>query len=82
MGDDRNMKKGIKNSIGKVATENMFIRDNRLAVLFVKYMLENITHLKKYEDDPNTYEMIRQQLMLALDGLENVDSLFRQYNKK
>ena len=72
----------LRLSEGKVATEELFIRDNRLAILFVKYMLKNIKYLKKYEYEPITYDGMIFDLENMLKCLKKIDKDFKEHNRE
>lgn len=70
----------LRLSEGKVATEELFLRDNRLAMMFVKYMLRNIKYLKKYEYETITYDGIIFDLENMLKCLRKIEKDFKNHN--
>lgn len=72
----------LRTTQGKIRTEELFNRDARLTILFLKYMIDNITYMKKYETDKETYEEIRQELFDILSAVEITSRKFKDYNNK
>lgn len=74
----------LRKSEGKVCTEDLFVRDTELAIMFIHYMQNNIRYLRKYEYDDGKmkYEEINTQLSNVLDILEEIDECFKKHNSK
>ena len=72
----------LRTGMGKVRTEEMFNRDAMLTMFFLKYMIDNITYMKKYDRDKDTYEEIRQELFEILSSVEAIIQKFDDYQKK
>lgn len=66
----------LKESGGKVATEDMFTRDMRMAKLFIGYMIRNIKYMKRYESDISRHDKIRNELSSIQLKLSAIDSCF------
>lgn len=69
----------LRESEGKVHTEEMFIRDSRLVMMFLKYMVDNIGYLARYETDNGEYDQIRKELVRILKDVETLDESFKKH---
>ena len=72
----------LRQSEGKVVTEHIFLRDMRMAKMFIKYMIKNANHLMKYEHDPSEYELIESELWMVKTELDDVEDRFRMHLEK
>lgn len=70
----------LRTSEGKIATEELFLRDLRLCMMFARYCLDNVTYLEKYESDDTVYEYIRLKFFDLINDLEKIDKCFREHN--
>lgn len=68
-------------SKGKIATENLFMRDVELTRMFAVYCLDNITYLEKYEKDDAVYEYVRLRLLNLINELDKIDACFKEHNQ-
>ena len=71
----------LRETGGKIRTEELFIRDTRLALMFVKYMLKNVNYLKRYEYDKSAYDEISKELGDVRDALKRIDKNFKDFQK-
>lgn len=69
----------LRKSEGKIATENLFMRDSRLGLMFIRYMLSNLKYLRKYEKDTMVYDSLLFDLENVLKTLQDVDKDFNDY---
>lgn len=72
----------LKDTEGKVATENLFNRDARMARLFVNYMLKNIKYMRKYEHDTRYYDEVADELADMLKTIDRISDGFIKHQKK
>lgn len=70
----------LRTSEGKIATEELFLRDLRLCMMFARYCLDNVTYLEKYESDDTVYEYIRLKFFDLINDFEKIDKCFREHN--
>ena len=72
----------LRESAGKIATEDLFRRDMRLAKMFNNYLIKNIRYLKKYEHDPSSYVLIEQELERIGQNLKQIEKTFKKYKEE
>ena len=72
----------LRESDGRVHTENIFQWDMRMALMFINYMADNISYLKRYEVDGSTYESIKAELFEVRDRLEMIDERFKEHTNR
>ena len=72
----------LRKSKGKIATEDLFYRDMRLAKMFNNYLAKNIRYLKRYEEDQSSYDLIEHELDMIGQTLKQVEKTFKEYNKE
>lgn len=72
----------LRESEGKIHTEELFLRDLRLGKMFAKYMLGNINYLKKYEYDSTMYEHISKELEQILKTLDWINDCFNKHQNE
>ena len=72
----------LQDTEGKVATENLFNRDARMARLFVNYMLKNIKYMRKYEHDTGYYDEVADELADMLKTIDRISNGFIKHQKK
>lgn len=69
----------LRKSMGKVSTENLFMRDSRLGMMFVRYMANNLKYLQKYEKDTRVYDSMVFDLEGVMNTLKDIDNDFKTY---
>lgn len=72
----------LRKSEGKIRTEEMFLRDNKMATMFVGYMLKNIKYLKKYEYETITYDSMIFELENVMKCLKRIRKEFKEHEKE
>ena len=74
-------KKELHETEGRVRTENMFVRDTKMAKMFVEYMESNVEYMKRYEDDTALYEHIQKELDTIGKTLVWIDECFKKHQE-
>lgn len=75
-------KEQLRESEGKVRTEELFLRDTRLAKMFIGYMKNNIKYMKKYEEDTSLYEHIQNELDTVEKTLVWIEECFKKHQEE
>ena len=75
-------KEQLRESNGKIRTEEIFLKDLKLAQMFIMYMKSNIKYLKRYEYDPETYNSIANRLDTMKKELKTISKDFKEHNKE
>ena len=75
-------KEQLRESEGKVRTEELFLRDTRLAKMFIGYMKSNIKYMKKYEEDTELYEHIQNELDTVEKTLVWIEECFKKHQEE
>ena len=75
-------KEQLRESEGKVRTEELFLRDTRLVKMFIGYMKSNIKYMKKYEEDTALYEHIRNELDTVEKTLVWIEECFKKHQEE
>lgn len=72
----------LRESEGKVKTEEIFLRDMQLAKMFVKYMEGNIKYMKRYEEDTAIYEHIQKELETIYKTFVWIEECFKKHQEE
>lgn len=72
----------LRETEGKIRTEELFVRDMRLALMFVKYLRNNAKYLKRYEEDKSAYDGIIGELDSVKRILKSVDKAFKEHQEE
>ena len=72
----------LHESEGRVHTEDMFLKDSELAMMFMKYMISNIKYLKRYEVDRTAYDNIQKNLISIQEGMKSLVESFKEHQKE